>query len=322
MEGLAGRKRWILLAIAVAWIALAQGLGLVLVEVVPRAFIRAIGLHGYFSLVLVLVTTLGLLAVRFGVGETRDAVWGTSPAVWALLAALLVAPVVMATSTYLGFKIALPTLIEELQRGGAAEANENTGSYGKAIVASSLPVTLLWGIVLAPIAEELLFRGALWTAITRLTTPTRKEEGAPASLDATFIEESLVVRGLRASALWFRTGGVATVVTAAVFAAMHADQAGGAGIVRVVQTACLGLALGLVRHHSGGIAAPVLLHASFNLMSLARLRKWFVSDFWPKPLPVPVLYWQLAAAGAVGLLGIAVLLRLRRRSGGRPSEVG
>lgn len=314
MAELEGRKPWILLGVAIAWIALAQGLGLALVKVLPAGLIRALGLHGYYSVVLVITTALGLLAVRFSVQDTRAAVWGRSPAVWALLGGLLIAPMVMAISTYLGFKLALPTLIEELQRGGAAEANKNTGSYGKALVASPLPVTLLWGIVLAPVAEELLFRGALWTAIARVTSPKEKDQEAPASLDAAFIEESPVVAAGRHGVRWLRSGGIATLVTAAVFAGMHADQSGGAGIVRVVQTACLGIALGLVRHHSGGIAAPILLHASFNLMSLARLRKWIAPEFWPTPLPVPVLYWQLAAAGALGLLVVVVVWRVTRRT--------
>lgn len=314
MAELEGRKPWILLGVAIAWIALAQGLGLALVKVLPAGLIRALGLHGYYSVVLVITTALGLLAVRFAVQDTRAAVWGRSPAVWALLGGLFIAPMVMAISTYLGFKLALPTLIEELQRGGAAEANKNTGSYGKALVASPLPVTLLWGIVLAPVAEELLFRGALWTAIARVTSPKEKDQEAPASLDAAFIEESPVVAAGRHGVRWLRSGGIATLVTAAVFAGMHADQSGGAGIVRVVQTACLGIALGLVRHHSGGIAAPILLHASFNLMSLARLRKWIAPEFWPTPLPVPVLYWQLAAAGALGLLVVVVVWRVTRRT--------
>jgi len=313
MDGLSGRKPWILLGVAIAWLALSHGLGIALVRVLPAPFIRALGLHGYYSLVLVVATSLGLLAVRAAVKDTQAAVWGRSPVVWALLAGLLLAPMVMALSTYLGFKIALPTLIEELQRGGAAEANENTGTYGKALVASPLPVTLLWGVLLAPVAEELLFRGALWTAIARVTSPKKKDEAAAASLDAAFIAESPVLKMGRHVVRWLRTGGIATLVTAAVFAGMHADQSGGAGIVRVVQTACLGLALGMVRHHSGGVAAPIVLHALFNLMSLARLRKWIAPEFWPKPLPVPVLYWQLAAAGVLGLIVAAVAWRLSRR---------
>ncbi|MEM1032858.1 MAG: CPBP family intramembrane glutamic endopeptidase [Myxococcota bacterium] len=307
------RRGAVLLVVSMGWLAVARGLGDLLVGALPPAVVRQLGRHGYYSVVLVLTTALGLAAVC----ATHRASWRAalglaSGQARGAAVGVLIAPTVIALATYLGFTLALPTLLEELQRGGFAEANRNTGGYGRALVESALPLTLLWGLVLAPIAEELLFRGAMWTALTRLTAP--RGVPSPPSLDPSFVSDTWLRRGARWVYAEARDGGVATLITAAVFAALHADQPGGAGIVRVVQAAGLGLALGIARHASGGVAAPIALHATFNLLSLARLRRWLPSTFWPPPLPVPVTYWQLAGAG-LAILSVATVARRVRERG-------
>jgi len=83
-------------------------------------------------------------------------------------------------------------------------------------------------VVLAPLGEELLFRGVLLSWLERLfSSPT---------------------------ALW---------ISAILFAVQH--LAYGPGIASVVVT---GLALGWTRQRSGGLAAPLFIHTAFNGASL------------------------------------------------------
>jgi membrane protease YdiL (CAAX protease family) len=268
-----------LLGLSLAWLACARVLARYGAYWLPRDWAGRLTLHSFLSIVLVVSTALGvaasyklLAAPRRALGLERHAAIGTG---------LLCAPITLVLSAYLGFKLALPTLIAEIQRGGQRAAQANTGEFGRALVESNAVVTLLWGIVLTPIAEELIFRGALWSAITNLTGGDDQ----------------------RPPRLWqvLRRGGIATLLTAALFAWMHADQPGGAGIVRVVQAACLGLALGALRQHSGGIAAGIVLHATFNLITLSKVRRWLVDEGWPAPLPIPAVHWQIAAGCGVAL---------------------
>src|SRR5690606_18110483 len=97
-------------------------------------------------------------------------------------------------------------------------AERNTGAFGRALVASHPVLTVAWAVGFTPIAEELLFRGALYQAFASLLRGDASGEA------------SVGVSG----------HGVAIVATTAIFAWMHADQSGGAGIVRMVQASCLG----------------------------------------------------------------------------------
>ena len=85
-------------------------------------------------------------------------------------------------------------------------------------------------VLLAPIGEELLFRGLLFTRL-------REVLGAFA----------------------------AVAVSAAAFAAFHAEH----GIGYVASMIPAGLFLGFAREHSGGIALPMLLHAVMNGAAIA-----------------------------------------------------
>jgi hypothetical protein len=97
---------------------------------------------------------------------------------------------------------------------------------------------------------------------------------------------------------------------------MHAGTPGGAGIILVVSSSVLGLALGLARQLSGGLAAPVVLHMLHNALALGHARNWFVSELFPKDFGVPRL---LTVAGLAGVFA-AVLLALLTRSRPAPQS--
>jgi len=282
-------------------------------------------LQSFLSLVLVVATAIGLglsfwLLTRpredLGLPKLR---W---PIVFSGIVAAWAAPVVMVLSLYIGYRLALPTILEELATGGRAAAQSNTGEFGRAAVESHVMTTVVWGVILSPVVEELMFRGALWSAIQRATSALRRRE--PRSLPSELIKESALARLLKGSGRWFLHGGIATALTAALFAWMHHDQPGGAGMVRVTQTACLGVALGIARHECRSVVPGIVMHAAFNLLSLAKLRKWIVSPVGPKvdvefrgnpisvSLPIPDWYWQLATVGTV-LLALWLAHKLIRR---------
>jgi membrane protease YdiL (CAAX protease family) len=213
-------------------------------------------------------------------------------------------------ASYLAIAIALPTLLDELARGGRELAQKSSGDFGKSITRSPVLLALLWAAIVSPLSEELLFRGAAWSAVQRLVdrlSPSRRGRD-PVSL-ALPLSEGIVLRALRAAGGWLLAGGIATLVTSTIFTWLHADMAGGLGIVRVVSAGALALACGVARHHAGSVLAPVVLHMAYNTLSLATARRWVVSDTFPIKLGVPTL---LTSVGAAALL-IAVAWLLVRR---------
>jgi membrane protease YdiL (CAAX protease family) len=239
------------------------------------------------------------------------------------LVAALAAPAVWVAAFGVALAIALPTLLAELRRGGAAVAQQDLGAFGRAVREGDVWLTLAWTVGFAPVTEELLFRGVVWSAFRAITaprapvapTPTPADAppaSAPASLPAELIEDGLVVRAARAAWAWLRDGGLATLGSAAVFGAMHLGVPGGAGIVRVVSAVCLGLACGVARHASGSLAAPIALHFTYNLVSVAHARGWLVTAARPKIYGVPS-----AAMGLAVVTGAACFVVARI---GRPAR--
>lgn len=319
-----GSRLWRLVAVALVWLVAARALAYYGVLLLPRSLAAHLTLHSYLSLVLIIVTVAGVATTRSVIGNAKEVLGLGLPSSRAHLPmGALWGPIVLTLSAYIAFSIALPTLMAEIAAGGKRAAESNTGEFGRALLQSHPATTLVWAVALTPIAEELLFRGVLWSAISRLAcrpaiatpSPSSSPGDDARSLPSELLDESLLLRGSRAMWRLLRDGGIATLVTAAVFAALHADMPGGAGIVRVVQTACLGLALGTSRHVTGSVLPGVAMHAVFNVLTIAKLRKWLTSAGWPHPLPVPSVWWQLAgAAGLVLALWTAHRAWRRRRS--------
>lgn len=213
------------------------------------------------------------------------------------LSTILSVPLVFVVSSYVALQIALPTLLEELKTRAHA-SQVNAGEFGRALTTAPLLTTLLWGAVIGAIGEELLFRGLLWSTITDLTKrllPPGHEDAPPGTL------------AQRASRIAL-SGGVATVLSAALFGLMHADLPGGVGIVRIVSTTCLGLASGIVRHVTGGVIACFALHALYNTLVIGNGRRWFASQERAILEGVPN---TLVMFAVVGLAGVAVIAFVR-----------
>lgn len=315
LEGVDGERRQLVLLwlVAVVWLGTMRAMAVYGAPLLPRALAEKLSLHSFLSVVLVVATAVGLCLSFALIGSARRALGLERPRLSHLAAASLAAPIVSVLSALVAYRAALPTLVAELAHGGRQAVERNTGELGRSLVESHVLTTLLFAVVLAPMGEELVFRGALWSAITQTT---KRLAEAPRSLPPELLDEGVALFVLRATRRWLGNGGAATIATAAVFVWMHADQQGGAGIVRVVQTACLGIALGGLRHATGSVSGPIVLHALFNLMAVARLRRWDASPGWPPPLPIAQSYWQAAALSLVAL-GLWLLVHLWRRASAR-----
>lgn len=100
-------------------------------------------------------------------------------------------------------------------------------AVAQAVASAPLRLVLLYTALLAPLSEELFYRGALTRALARL-------------------------------------GPVGAVVAqAAIFTSLHALQLQGA-YLGLIPIAALGLANGWLRRASGGLAAPWLVHSLYN----------------------------------------------------------
>jgi membrane protease YdiL (CAAX protease family) len=305
------------LGVAALWLALTHLLPQHLASILPGAVRSALSLDVYLALCQLLSTAVGLGVWRL-LAPPGTLPAGTSRG---LARALALAPAVFVISFAAGIYLALPTLLAEIQRGGAEVSQKNLGEFGRVLKQAPLPLTLLWVAVIAPIGEELVFRGGLWGAVAALFAPAGPAGALPQAGDeeaALPIDEGAGVKAARWLIGWLRSGGVATLVSAAVFGAMHLGTPGGAGIIMVVSATVLGLALGLVRQVTGGLAAPMLMHATYNVLGLGNSRNWFVSETFPKDFAIPRLLTVVGAVGLVVALGLAAAARMRRG----PAPVG
>lgn len=337
----AARAEVIRRAIAIAfWLALFFALVPLGNALVPGSIKATIPLQTFLLTCQVATLVLGLGAALLLLRERRRGLGlERLPSATQALSALASVPFVFVASSYVAIQIALPTLLEELRTRGAHASQQNAGEFGRALTQAPLLTTLLWGAVLGALGEELFFRGLLWTTITDLTRrllpapvasePPREGEstgdGAPHRAAASVEAEAAAGEGEAAPRPTFSqralaillSGGIATVLSAALFGGMHKDLPGGVGIVRIVSTTCLGLASGIVRQISGGVLACILLHALYNTLVIGSGRKWFAADKEPVLEGIPNTMVMLAVLGALfigALLFVRALLARRARS--------
>jgi membrane protease YdiL (CAAX protease family) len=300
--------------VATAWLVAARLLARYGVRLLPLSVTHRLTLQSYLALVQLVSTLVGLGLAFALLASPRRELGLRRPAARSLGLTLLWAPVLFVVTSYLAIGIALPTLRAELEQGGRQLVERNGGEFGQALVRSAALLTLLWGVLLAPVAEELAFRGPLWSALARLGRGVDRPPGAAArSLPPELLSESWLLRAVRGARRWLASGGAATLGAAALFAWMHADEQGGAGIVRVVSTACLGLGCGLCRQASGSVLPGMLLHALFNLMALAQLRRWVVFTAFPRHYTVPTLLTLIAGVCLGALLALHAARWWRQR---------
>lgn len=303
-----------LVVVAVLWFAAQQLLTRYAAFALPRAWAAQLSLELYLVLVQLVVLPLGL-GVAFALlkRETFRALGLTWPTGKSLALGVTLFPLLFAAASYVAVYLALPTLLEEIRRGGAELVRSNAGQVGQAMRQAPVLLVLLWGVVVAPLGEELLFRGAVWGALQRVISACFPEKAAPAaSLPGEFIEPSAVLSLLRSLGGWLERGGVATLLTGAAFGLLHWDMPGGQGIIRVTATTCLGLACGVARQASGSVLVPIVMHAGFNALGVAGARRWVVTETFPTHYMVPTLSSLLGAVGAVVAVALAIALRDRK----------
>jgi membrane protease YdiL (CAAX protease family) len=165
---------------------------------------------------------LGVSLVRRVSRTSTPALWSAGPgwlrflglALWVHLTGLL------RVAALLGFTLLVtgaPSRLEPIPLEGIVSAEAKS--------AGAVALFLLITVVLAPLAEELLFRGLVLEGFLR----------------------------------WMRPAA-AVVATAAIFALMHAGYGLGALLVFFI-----GCVLGWARLGSGGLRVPILIHAAQNL---------------------------------------------------------
>lgn len=303
-----------LVSVAALWFITLELLTRYAAFALPRSLAAQLSLELYLVLVQLVTIPFGLgLAVALLKRDAFAELGIRWPKGKSLAFGLALAPSLFAAASYLAVYLALPTLLEEIRRGGAELVRSNAGQVGQAMRQAPVLLVLLWGVVVAPLGEELLFRGAVWGALQRVVHAWFPSSTAPApSLPGQFIEPSLLLSALRGVGSWLRHGGVATLLSGVAFGLLHWDMPGGQGIIRVTATTCLGLACGVARQASRSVVVPIVVHASFNLLGVAGARRWLVSESFPTHYMVPTLGTLLGALGAVVAIAIVVALRDRK----------
>jgi membrane protease YdiL (CAAX protease family) len=291
----------------------------------PASLARGLTLEAFLSLAQLITTAVGVGLCALVLGAVRAPLGLRGGTARSLVAGLLAATPVFLVAMAAGIAVALPTLLAELHAGGAAVSQKNVGELGRSLAKSSLGMTLLWATVAAPLAEEILFRGVVWSAFRALFAappPQAVGDAAAQSLPPELIDDGVLVKAARRLGAGLRSGGLATLASAAVFGAMHLGMPGGSGIVRVVSATCLGLACGLARHLGGSLAAPLALHAVYNLVSVGHARGWFLSETFPAKFALPTLVMLLALLSSLALALFLFVTRARapRLEAGPPSR--
>jgi membrane protease YdiL (CAAX protease family) len=327
---------------AAAWLTFMLGVGPLATALTPAEARAKVAYQTFLMASQITILVLGLGATLLLVRRRREALGVTWPGAGKIAGTALAAPLAFVASSYIALQIALPTLLEELRTRGAGASQQNAGAFGQALTKPPLLVVLLWGALLAALSEELFFRGLFWTTITDLTTRLGTKLGVapppPPGADTTprpsvdnehpsplaaytsaptqYSAPPPSAPSVRARALSIVLhGGIATLLSAALFGYMHKDLPGGVGIVRLWSTTCLGLASGVVRQTTRSVIACVLLHALYNTIVIGSGRRWFSS---PKEEPVlegvPNTLVLLAVLGlcAIGLIAFIGALRARR----------
>lgn len=303
------------------------------VLLLPRAVAQNLTLTSYLGLVQLLVMALGLcgaLLLTRGSQELRETLLPLKFGGASVAYGLLLAPPVYVVAHSLGMYLAFDTLIAELARHGARAVQQQTGEFGRSTALDSWLVVVPFTVLLAPLGEELLFRGGIYGVVqsfflkkTHKNAHSRgKQPLQSPALDDEPGPDSLVIAGLPRRGTPFTgqfknavfSGGAAWLISSLAFGLMHADTPGGMGIVRLTTASVLGLACGLARFWGASLIPAIALHAGYNLLALGTLRAWFVSDSWPSKYALPTIL--LPVAGCT-LAAAVVLLFIEKRSTNR-----
>jgi membrane protease YdiL (CAAX protease family) len=271
----------------------------------PRALASQLTLEMYLGIVHLLTIAAGLTAARFLLERPREDLGLLRPSGRAVGVVIGLLPAVFVLGTGGAFFIARPMLIAEILRGGTELAQKNTGTFGRELTQAPAALVILWGAVISPISEELFFHGVLWSLVAGLVARAAAPsvlDASPASLPVELMQTSVVARGLRALTAWLARGGVATLFVGALFGTMHHDMPGGLGIVRFVSALVLGLACGLARQYGGSVVPAIVLHVLWNLLSVAAVRRWIITETFPTRYGTPTLVVAIAVVTTIAVI--------------------
>lgn len=283
------------------------------VYLLPQTIARTTTLPEYLAMVQIVSVLLGVSALVFATrGDlalrkkffpelVKEHEFAPSRA----LIALLLGPLAFLTAYGLGMYLAFDALLLELAARGARAVQAQTGELGRTAQADTLAAILPFTVLIAPLGEEVLFRGGIYGGIQALVDEraarTSRANAPPPSFRGAGLPEN---QSLRTSAVgnWLDRGGFALLGSSLCFGLLHADTDGGMGIVRVVSASLLGLFCGVARTTSGSLIAPLALHATYNLISLATIRGWLVSDAFPTKYTIPTSLVPMAFVGVAAAL--------------------
>ena len=305
------------LLVAGLWVAAFLLLSRYGARLVPVSLARNLSLQGYLTVLQLVTAALGIALSAVLLERPRDALGIASVPLPRALGLLLIGPAIYVVASYVAIYVALPTLLAEIAARGRQAVQESTGEFGRQLASSGLGLAIVWGVVVSPVAEELMFRGAVWSAVQSLVDFIRgrrtASDSAPSSADMPegVIAPSATLYLASSVGAFFVTGGAATFASAGVFALMHADVPGGLGIVRWVSALGLGLATGFARHFGASLAAPILIHAAFNACALATTRRWLVTESFGQKLGVPILLSALAVGCLIAAAAVTFAFRAR-----------
>lgn len=230
------------------------------------------------------------------------------------------APLVYVFAHGAGMALAYRVLLSELAVRGVQGVQKQAGELGRSALSDSLWIVVPFMVLVAPLAEELLFRGAWFGAIrslfgsrTSLPPHARTESAAGGEVLSDLDEEPssspLSIPGLARAKDWQLPPWVpsllAWLLSSSLFGWMHADLSGGMGLMRTTSACVLGLACGWARWKTGSLLPCIALHALFNLASLATLRGWLVFAGWPTKYALPTLLLVVAPISALVALALA-----------------
>lgn len=305
------------LGVAALWIVAARLLAEHGYRLLPRALLAELTLESYLTAMQLVATGLGLALAFALLAEPRRELGWVRARAGALLGTALLAPVVYGVAVAVAFSLALPVLRAELLARGVQQVQESSGQFGRELRTAPVALVLAWGVLISPVAEELVFRGPLWSGFSQLVgcLAPRPRPNPEQELPSELLTRSPILEFARGVGGWLREGGVATLVSAAVFGALHLGVPGGMGIVRVGSAFGLGVACGQARHATGSLLAPALLHVLYNLLAVGAARRWFTVEGWLKfrGVPLALVYFAIGC-----LLAYAILWRVRAHRRLRP----
>lgn len=294
-SGLMGALR--LVGVAIIWLLCERLLATFLGPALPASIAKHFSYASWMISVEILAALIGFGAALVLVKPLPRALGLSAPGAFGLGAALVIAPLVSLVALYVSNKVALPILIEEVRTAGRQATQAKLGAFGAGIREASTLELMLWVVVIAPLSEELMFRGALWGGIQAAIDKLRgksanqsapDEQASPSSVQLP-VSDPAALKAARKLGAMILGGGITTLLVTVIFSLLHSTYEGGLGIQRSIAATVLALVLGVARQWGGNLFAPILLHAGFNLLDVARNKGWLVSESFPlKPMDVVV----------------------------------